>query len=137
MVNNRKLKGHTLVSELFQPATSGFAPKDTKSTQKRKSPYKDYIPNRGQYTDLSNFTTRKLLDLSYKGASPRSNTEIQSLLLPKGSNPDTFREEKTYCKKICMIRNIANPLLAPALLRDKFCNKNNAISPETIEGGNH
>ena len=56
------------------------------------------------------------------------------MLLPKGSNLDTFREKKTYCKKIYMIRNIANPLLAPALLPDKFFNKNNAISPEAIEG---
>ena len=32
-----------------------------------------------------------------------------------------------------MIRNIANPLLAPTLLPDKFCNKNNAISLEAFE----
>jgi len=56
------------------------------------------------------------------------------LLLLKGSNPDTFREEKACCLKIYMIRNIANPLLAPALLPDMFCNKNNAISPEAIDG---
>jgi hypothetical protein len=74
------------------------------------------------------------LDLNYKEASSRADTEIQSLLLPKGSNPDTFREEKTCCKKRCMIRNIANPLLASGLLPDRFYNKNNAISPEAIEG---
>jgi len=56
------------------------------------------------------------------------------LLLTKGSNPDTFREEKTCCKKIWMVQNIANPLLASALLHDMFCNKNNDISPEAIEG---
>ena len=33
-----------------------------------------------------------------------------------------------------MIRNIVNPLLASALLPDMFCNKNNAISLEAIEG---
>ena len=76
----------------------------------------------------------KPLNLNYKEDSPRSDTEIQILLLPKGSNLDTFREEKACCKKICTIRNIANPLLAPALLPDRFCNKNNAISPEAIEG---
>jgi len=59
---------------------------------------------------------------------------MQILILPEGSNPDTSREEKAYCKKICMIRNIANPLLASALLPDRFCNKNNAISPEPTEG---
>jgi len=56
------------------------------------------------------------------------------LLLLKGSNPDTFREEKTCCKKIWMIQNIANPLLASAPLPDTFCNRNNAICPEAIEG---
>ena len=35
------------------------------------------------------------------------------------------------------IQNIANPLLASALLPDMFCNKNNAISPEAIGGDNH
>jgi len=59
------------------------------------------------------------------------------MLLPKGSNPDTFREEKTYRKKIWMVQNIANSLLASALLPDMFCNKNNAISPEAIGGENH
>ena len=33
-----------------------------------------------------------------------------------------------------MIKNIANPLLASALLPNMFCNKNNAIPPEAIEG---
>ena len=79
----------------------------------------------------------KPLNLNYKENSPRADTEIQILLLPKGSNPDTFREERLVSKKNCMIRNIANLLLASALLPDRFCNKNNAISPEAIKGGNH
>jgi len=45
-----------------------------------------------------------------------------------------LREERLVSKKRCMIRNIANPLLASALLPDTFCNKNNAISAEAIEG---
>ena len=76
----------------------------------------------------------KLLDLSYKGASPRADKKIQRLLLLKGSNLDTFREEKACCKKICVVRNIANSLLTSALLPVRFCNKNNAISPEAIVG---
>jgi len=56
------------------------------------------------------------------------------LLPPKESNSETFREERLVSKKKCMIRNIANPLLASALLPDTFCNKNNAISAEAIEG---
>ena len=41
-------------------------------------------------------------NLNYKGDSPRADTKIQSLFLPKGSNPDTFKEEKACCKKICV-----------------------------------
>ena len=81
------------------------------------------------------FHHSKPLDLSYKEDSPRADTKIQSSLLPKGSNPDTFREEEACCKKIWMVQNIVNPLLASALLPDMFCNKNNAISPEAIGGG--
>ena len=36
-----------------------------------------------------------------------------------------------------MVQNIANPLLASALLPDMFCNKNNVISPEDIGGGDN
>jgi len=72
----------------------------------------------------------KPLDLSYKEASPRANTKIQILLLPKGSNSEIFREERLVSKKRCF----ATPLLSSALLPDMFCNKNNAISPEAIEG---
>ena len=56
------------------------------------------------------------------------------MLLPTGSNSETLREERLVSKKRCMIRNIANPLLASALLPDTFGNKNNAIAPEAIEG---
>ena len=35
---------------------------------------------------------------------------------------------------ICVVRNITNPLLASALRPDRFCNKNNVISPEAIMG---
>ena len=45
-----------------------------------------------------------------------------------------FREERLVSKKRCMTWNIGNPLLASALLPDMFYNKNNAISPEAIEG---
>ena len=37
------------------------------------------------------FLHSKPLDLNYKEDSPRGDTKIQSLLLPKGSNPDTSR----------------------------------------------
>jgi hypothetical protein len=44
-------------------------------------------------------------------------------------------EERLVSKKRCMIKNNTNPLLASALLPDTYCNKNNAISAEAIEGG--
>ena len=111
----------------------GFAPKEPESTQRRKSDFKDYIPIE-KIQRYERFQYSKPLDLNYKEDSSRADTKIQILLLPKGSNSETFRKERLVSKKKCMIRNIANPLLAPALLPDKFCNKNNAISPEAIEG---
>ena len=77
-------------------------------------------------------TTRALLQ--NKDDSPRADTKIQILLFPRGNNSGTLREERLVSKKRCMIRNITNPLLAPAFLPDMFCNKNNAISPEAIGG---
>jgi len=44
MVNNKKLKGHVPVLELSQPTILEFARKETESTQRRKSDFKDYIP---------------------------------------------------------------------------------------------
>ena len=41
----------------------------------------------------------KPLDLNYKEASPRADTKIQILLPPKGSNLETFREERLVSKK--------------------------------------
>ena len=76
-----------------------------------------------------------LLELGYKRyIISMAITEIQIFLLPKRSNLETFREQRLVSKKRCMITNIANSLLASALLPDMFCNKNNAISLEAIEG---
>ena len=75
----------------------------------------------------------KLLDLNYKEDSSRADTKIQILLLPKGSNSEIFREERLVSKKRCF----ATPLLSSALLPDMLCNKNNAISPEAIGGGDN
>ena len=68
-------------------------------TQKQKPPYKDYIPIK----ENTKISTVSPLDLNYKRDNPRADTKIQSLLLPKGSNPDIFREEKACCKKIWMV----------------------------------
>ena len=106
---------------------------EPESTQRRKSDFKDYIPIE-KIQRYEWFQYSKPLDLNYKEDSSRADTKIQILLLPKGSNPDTFREENACCMKRYMIKNIANPLLAPALLPEIFCNKNNVISPEAIGG---
>ena len=103
-------------------------------SKKKRFPFRDYISIKENTQDLNRFHHSKPLDLNYKEDSPKADTKIQSLLLPKRSNLDTFREEKACCKKICVVRNIANPLLASGLLPDRFYNKNNAISPEAIEG---
>jgi len=102
-------------------------------SKKKRFPIRDYISIKENTQDLNRFHHSKPLDLNYKEDSPRAVRKIQILLLPEGSNPKTFKEEKACCKKICMIRNTANPLLACVLLPDTFCNKNNAISPEATK----
>ena len=67
-----------------------------KSTQERKSDFKDYIPIEKIHKS-ERFHYSKPLDLNYKEVSPRTDTKIQIFLLQKGSNPDTFREEKACC----------------------------------------
>ena len=130
MVNNKEAQR---LCRVIPANNCGFHSKRNRSKpEKGRFSFKDYIPNRGKYTDLSNFTTRNYSNRATK-ESPRADTEIQILLLPRRSNSDTFREERLVSKKRCMIRNIANPLLAPALLPDTFCNKNNAISPEATK----
>ena len=121
-------------SELFQPAISGFTSKEAESTQRQKIFIQGLHSNRRKKHRSERLHYPNPLDRNYKETSPRADTEIQILLLPKGSNSETFREERFVSKKRCMIRNIANPLLASALLPDMFYNKNNAISPEAIEG---
>jgi hypothetical protein len=133
-INNKKLKDHAPVFRVIPASNFGIHFKGSRTNIETETSIQGLHSNRRKIHRSERLHYSKPLDLSYKGASPRADTEIQSLLLPKGSNPDTFREEKACCKKICMIRNIANPLLAPALLPDMFCNKNNAISPEDIEG---
>ena len=109
------------------------------STEKAESEQKIEISItriRSQYKKIhrsERFHHSKPLDLSSKENSPRADRKIQSLLLPEGSNQDTFTEKKARCKKICRIRNIANPLLAYVLLPDSFCNKNNASSVEATK----
>ena len=70
-----------------------FSIEKVEPVQKRKFPFRNYIPIK-ENTQISTVSPSKPLDLNYKGDSPRADTKIQSLLLPKGSNQDTFREKK-------------------------------------------
>ena len=131
MVNNKKLKGHVTVSELFRNPLQRKQSQHTEGNLHSNITFQWKKIHRSEWAYHSK-TTRALLQ--NKEASPRADTKIQILLPPKESNSETFREERLVSKKKCMIRNIANPLLASALLPDMFCNKNNAISPEAIGG---
>ena len=90
----RSTKGVNLVPRVIS------ASKPLNSSQ-RKYNYKDHIQIK-ETTQISTFHHSKPPNLNYKEDSPKADTKIQSLLLPKGSNLDTFREEKAYCKKIWM-----------------------------------
>ena len=87
-------RARTKFSELLQPPISGFIPKEN-PVIRITSQYKKI--HRSQW-----FHHSKPLEFNNKEDSPRADTKIQSLLLPKGSNLDTFREEKACCKKIWM-----------------------------------
>ena len=133
MVNNKKLKDRAPVFRVIPASNFGIHFKGSRTNTETKTFIQGLHSNRRKIHRSERLHYPEPLDLNYKEASPRADTEIQSLLLPKGSNPNTFREEKPCCKKICMITNIPNPLLAPALLPDMFCNKNNVISPEATK----
>ena len=102
-VNNKKFKGHAPVPELFQQANSWPPHRRSRICAKKMEISFQRLHSKTKKIQRSQrFYHSKPLDLNYKGDSPRADTKIQSLLLPEGSNPDTFREEKACCKKIWM-----------------------------------
>ena len=135
MVNNKKLKDRTPVFRVIPASNFGIHFKGSRTNTEIETSIQGLHSNRRKIHRSERLHYSKPLDLNYKEASPRADTKIQILLFPRGKNSETFREERLVSKKRCMIRNIAKPFLAPALLPDMFCNKNNAISAEAIEGG--
>ena len=120
----------TKFSELFQPAISGFAPKQSESTQRRKSDFKRLHPNRRKTHRSELFHYSNPLDHIYRTKKLAQGLiqRYKSCYSQRGVIQEHSGRKRLVGKKRCMIRNIANPLLAPALLPDMFCNKNNAIS---------
>ena len=133
MVNNKKLKDRTPVFRVIPASNFGIHFKGSRTNTETETSSQALNSNRRKIHRSERLHYSKPLDLNYKEASPRADTKIQILLFPRGNNSEMFREERLVSKKRCMIRNIANPLLASALLPDMFCNKNNAIIPEAIE----
>ena len=76
----------------FSQRTPDFTTEKAESEQKTEISIQELHSNKGEYSDLNGFTTRNHSNLNYKEDSPRADTKIQSLLLPKGSNPKIFRE---------------------------------------------
>ena len=92
---------HRLQSYFSQQVPDSSMEK-AKSEQETEISIQGLHSSKGEYTGSQRFLHSKPLDLKYKENSPRANRKIQSLLLPERSNPGTFREEKTCCKKIWM-----------------------------------
>ena len=127
MVKNKKLKGR-------EPSYQHYFSQQHRDPLQRKSIYKDYIPTQAKYTDLNGFTTRNHSISTKKRTAQELIQRYKACYSQKGVIQIHSGRKTARCKKICMIRNIANPLLASALLPDTFCNKNNAISAEAIKG---
>jgi len=118
----------------FNQRIPNFPTEKTESRQKTEISIQELL---SKYTDLKWFHYLKPLDLNYKEDSPRADRKIQSLLPQKGATQIHLGRKRLVVRRYGWIQNIANPLLAPALLPDMFWHKNNAISPEAIKGDNH
>ena len=132
MVNNKEAQR---LCRVIPANNCGFHSKRNRSKpEKGRFSFKDYIPNRGKYTYPSNFTTRNYSNRATKETARGLIQRYKSCYSQKRVIQEHSGRKTLVGKKRCMIRNIANPFLAPTLLPDMFCNKNNAISPESIEG---
>ena len=70
MVNNKKLKGHAPVSQLFKPANSRSLHRRSGISAKTEISIQGLHSNGGKHTDLNDHTTRKPLELYYKTKKP-------------------------------------------------------------------
>jgi len=104
-----------------------------KSEQKTEISIQGLNSNKGKYTDLEGFTTRNHPTSTTKRTAQGLIQRYKACYSQKGVIQIHSGRKRTRCKKICMIRNIANPLLASILLPDMFCNKNNASSAEATK----
>ena len=117
----------------FSQRIPEFSMEKAKSEQETEISIQGLHSSKGEYTGSQRFRHSKPLDFNYKEDSPKADRKIQARYSKKGVIKIHSGRKRTRCKKICMIRNIANPLLASVLLPDTFCNKNNASSAEATK----
>jgi hypothetical protein len=89
-----------------------------------------------KYRDLSGFITRNHSISTTRKTAQGPIQRYKASYSQNGVIQLHSGRIRLVARRYGWIQNIANPLLAPTLLPDMFCNKNNAISPEAIgEGG--
>ena len=86
---------------------------------------------------MNGFNTRNHSISTTKGTAQGLIQRYKACYSQKGVTHIHSGRKRLVVRRYGWIQNIANPLLAPAPLPDMFCNKNNAISPEAIGGGDN
>ena len=111
-----------------------FSTERVEQAQKHKFPFRDYIPTKENTQISRGFTTRNYSISTTKRIAQGLIQRYKVRYSQKGVTQIHSRRKRLVVRRYGWIQNIANPLLAPTPLPDMFCNKNNAISPEAIEG---
>jgi len=86
-----------------------------------------------KYTDLNGFTTRNHSISTTRKTAQGLIQRYKACYSQKGVIQIHSGRKILVARRYGWIQNIANPLLASALLPDMFCNKNNAISPKATK----
>jgi hypothetical protein len=104
------------------------------SRQKTEISIQGLHSNKGENKDLNGLTTRNHSISTTKRTAQGLIQRYKARYSQKGITQIHSGRKRLVVRRYGWIQNIANPLLASALLPDMFCNKNNAISPEAIGG---
>ena len=117
-----------------EPSSQSYLSQQTPELIPKEIQLQGLYSNKGEYTDLDGFTTRNHPISTTKRTAQRPTQRYKACYSQKGVIYIHSGRKRLVVRRYGWIQNIANPLLASALLPDMFCNKNNAISPEAIGG---
>ena len=113
----------------FSQRTPDFSTEKAESEQKTEISIQELHSNKGEYSDINGFTTRIHSMSTTKRTAQVLIQRYKARYSQKGVIQIHSGRKRLVVRRYGWIQNIANPLLAPALLPGMFCNKNNVISP--------